>query len=318
MSYDFNTGGSSQVKATELVTSMFDHIESSFYDVEYPEILWRTILPEASINTDIDPGAENYVYRSRDQKGMGQFTQGNSANIPRVGQVLGQVIVPVLDAAIGATLMDSEARRVKFGLNTSLSQDYGEIMKKGVDYHVERTFFFGNKAGKFESFLNYTGVTLITVPNVWSASDPAQMVADVNSWLTSVWINSKLVHLPDTVFLPAEQFSLLLAAHVIGAGPAGVAVSALEYLRKNNIYTAQSGKDLNIRVLRYLQGAGDAGADRAVVMEMNPRNYVLPFPMPFQLAQPVPIALGVDIFAEYVFGSFHVRFPMSMAYADGL
>ena len=319
MPYEFNTGGSQQITATELVVSMYDDVEAGFYDALYPEILWRTVLPSASIKTNINPGAENYVYRSRDTKGIGQFVNGDPANIPRVGQVVGQVVVPILDAAVGATLTDAEARRAQFGLSTALAQDYGEIMKKAAEYHVERTFFFGNAAVNFKPFLDYPDTTRIPVAERWSAEDPAQMVADVNSWLTNIWTSSKTIHLPDTVFLPPTQFSLLTTAYVIGAGTAGVAVSAFEYLTKNNIYTANTGKDLNIRSLRYLEGAGTGGAeDRAIIMEWNPRNFVLPFPLAYQLSQPVPIPLGVDMFAEYIFGSYNVRYPLSIAHADGI
>lgn len=319
MPYDFNTGGSKQITATELVISMYDDVEAGFHDALYPEILWRDVIPAKSIKTNINPGAENYVYRSRDTKGIGQFVNGDPANIPRVGQVVGQVVVPILDAAVGATLTDSEARRSQFGLGTALAQDYGEIMKKAAEYHVERTFFFGNPAVNFESFLDYSTITKIPVATVWTASDPAQMVADINDWLTTVWTSSKTIHLPDTIFLPPAQFSLLTTAYVIGAGTAGVAVSALEYIKKNNIYTANNpGKDLNIRSLRYLEGAGVAGTNRAIIMEWNPRNFVLPFPLAYQLSQPVPIPLGVDMFAEYIFGSYNVRYPLAISYADGL
>ena len=318
MPYDFTTGGSNQITATELITSVFDQVEAGFYDALYPEILWREMLPEGSIKTDINPGAQNHVYRSRDIKGMGQFVNGDVKNIPRVGQNLGQVTVPILDAAVGATLTDAEARRYQFGYQTALAQDYGEIMKKAADYHIERTFFFGNAAAQFESFLDYSTVTKIPVAAPWTVTDPAQMVADVNDWLTTVWTNSKTIHLPDTVFLPPAQFSLLTTAYVIGAGAVGVAVSAMEYLKKNNIYTANTGKELNIKALRYLEGAGVAGVNRAIIMEWNERNFVMPFPLAYQLAQPVPIALGVDMFAEYIFGSFNVRYPSAMAYADGI
>lgn len=317
--YDFTVGGAQTlITATELVISMYDDVEAGFYDALYPEILWRTVLPPESVKTNVNPGAQSHVYRSRDTKGMGQFVNGDPANIPRVGQVIGQVTVPILDAAIGATLTDSEARRAQFSQQTALAQDYGDIMKKGTEYHVERTFFFGNSSANFQPFLNYDGLLEISVGNLWSASDPAQMVADMNSWLTTMWVNSKTIHMPDTIFLPPSQFALLTTAYVIGGGSVGVAMSALEYIRKNNIYTATTQKELNIKSLRYLEGAGANGVNRAIIMEWNPRNFVLPFPLAYQLSQPVPIALGVDMFAEYIFGSFNVRYPMAMVYADGL
>lgn len=315
MPYDFTTGGSANVTAAELITSVFDSVEAGFYDVLYPEILWRSVIPEESVKTDVNPGAMNYVYRSRDMKGMGQFVQGDPKNIPRVGQVVGQVTVPILDAAVGATLTDAEARRYSMGYQTALAKDYGEVMKQAAEYHIERTFFFGNTAAGFQPYLDYPTVTKIPVA-AWSGTDPTAWVASINDAITTVWTASKTVHMPDTVILPPARLSQLTAAFVIGAGSVGVAVSALEYLKQNNIYTATTGKPLNIRALRYLENAGVAGVDRFIVAEMNPRNFVLPFPMAYQLAQPVPIALGVDMFAEYIFGSFNVRYPLCMAYGD--
>lgn len=318
MPYSFSTGGSTSITATELVVSVYDQVEAGFYDALYPEILWRDVIPSASVKTDVNPGAINYIYRSRDIKGMGQFVNGDTRNIPRVGQVVGQVTVPILDAAVGAVVTDAEARRYQHGYQSALAQDLGEVMKKAADYHVERTFFFGNSNANFASFLNYTGVTVIPVTDAWASTTPRDWVASINDAIVSVWTASKTVHLPDTVFLPPAKFAMLTEAYVIGAGSVGVAVSALEYLKKNNIYTAQTGKELNIRSLRYLTGAGVDGVDRAIVGEWNDRNFVMPFPLAYQLAQPVPIALGVEMFAEYIFGSFNMRYPMAMAYVDGI
>lgn len=316
MAYEFTKGGSGNA-ATELITSVFDQVEAGFYDALYPEILWKTVIPEESVKTDINPGAANFVYRSRDVKGQGQFVNGDPRNIPRVGQVVGQVVVPILDAAVGATLTNAEARRYQMGYQTALAQDYGEIMKKASEYHIERTVFFGDVAAGFVPFLDYPTVDK-TPATAWSGKGPDEWVKDINDAITAVWTNSKTIHMPDTVFLPPAKYSMLTAAYVIGAGSVGVAVSALEYLKKNNIYTATTGKELNIKVLRYLERAGVGNVDRAIIMEWNPRNYVLPFPLAYQLAQPVPVPLGVEMYAEYIFGSFNVRYPMCMAYIDGL
>jgi len=318
MGYGFTSGGSpTTVGASELIISVYDQVEAGFYDVEYPDILFREVLPAESIKTDINPGALNYVYRSRDFKGKGQFIQGNPRNIPRVGQVVGQVTIPMQDAAVGATLSDAEARNYQYGYQSSLAQDYGEIMRRAADYHVERTFFFGDTGVGFIPFLDHSSVSKIPT-TAWAGLGPNDWVKAINSWITTIWTNSKTKYLPDTVYLPPTKFSMLTQGYVIGTGSVGVAVSALEYIRNNNIYTAQTGKPLNIKVLRYLEGAGVAGVDRAIVGVWDGKNFVLPFPMPYQLAQPVPIPLGVEMFAEYKFGSFNVRHPLSMAYVDGL
>ena len=315
MPYDFSINDPGGVTATELVVSIFDQVDSAFYDVRYPEILWREHIPAQSIKTDIAPGAMNHVYRNRDIKGMGQFVNGDPRNIPRVGQSVGQITVPILDAAVGASLTNAEARRYQYGYQSALAQDLGEIMKKASEYHIERVFFFGDLNAGFAAYLDYPTVTKI--PSVtWDGASPSVWVETLNDAITAVWTSSKTVHMPDTVEMPPSLFSMLTGAYVIGAGTTGVAVSALEYLKKNNIYTLTTGKELNIKPLRYLEGAGVAGVDRIIVKESDPRNYVMPFPLPHQLAQPVPVALGVEMFAEYIFGSYNVRYPASMAYVD--
>ena len=318
MAYGFTTGGSSTVTATELVVSQFDQVQAEFEDVKYPEVLYDSQFSEQSVKTDINPGALNVVYRTRDIKGTGNFVNGSSRNIPRVGQVIGQVTVPILDAAVGFTLMDAEARRYAFAYQGSLAQDFGGIMKRAAEYHLERGWFFGDTDANFLPYLDYPTVTKVALAATWANGTPADWVASINDNMTTLWKNSKTVHLPDTVELPLDKFSMLTQAFVIGAGTAGVAVSALKYIEENNIYTQLTKKPLNIKALRYLDGAGVGATNRMIIKDSNPANYMLPLPLPYQLTQPVPIPLGVEGFAEYVFGSFHVKRPLAMLYVDGL
>lgn len=320
MAYDYLTGGSANVTASELVVGIFDQVDAGFYDVLYPELLWKEVIGAKSVKSDVNPGALNYTYRSRDIKGMGQFVQGDTKNIPRVGLTIGQVNVPILDAAVGAVITDAEARRYQFGHQSALAQDYGEVMKKASEYHVERTFFFGSPAANFDPYLDYPTVQKIASLDLWANLTNQEIAEEINTILTTVWTNSKTVHLPDYIELPPAKFSRLTEGYVlgVGTGATSVNVSILEFIKTNNIYTAQTGKPLTIKALRYLEGAGVAGVDRMIVKQNFASNFVLPFPLPYTLAQPVPIALGVELFSEYVFGSFHVRYPEAMAYVDGI
>jgi hypothetical protein len=297
--------------------SIFDQIDTAFVDVLYPEILWREFIPAASVKGDVNPGAQNYGYRSRDIKGMGQFVNGDVRNVPRVGQVVGQVTVPILYAAIGATLTDYEAMQYSYGMQSALANDLGDVMKRGTEYHVERTYFFGNTAAGFAPFLDYPTVAKSAM-NAWANGTPGDWVDSINDLIVALYLASKTVHLPDTVFLPPAKIAMMMAPMTIGGAGNAIYTNALEYLKKNNFYTAMTGKELTVKSLRYLTGAGVNSVDRCIVAEWNDRNFVLPFPMPYQLAQPVPIPLGVDMFAHYVFGSFHVKFPGAMIYGDGL
>ena len=318
MAYGFTSGGQATVTAAELVVSQYDQVQSEFMDVKYPEVLYDSEFAEASVKTDINPGALNVVYRTRDVRGTGNFVNGSSRNIPRVGQVIGQVTVPILDAAVGFTLMDAEARRYQFAYQGSLAQDMGGIMKRAAEYHLERGWFFGDTDANFLPYLDYPTVTKIPAAQTWANGTPADWVQSIQDSIATMYANSKTLHLADTVELPITKFSMLTQAFVIGAGTAGVAVSALKYLIENNLYTALTGKPLGVKCLRYLEGAGVAGGDRCIIKDSNPANYMLPLPLPYQLTQPVPIPLGVEGFAEYIFGSYHLKRPLSMVYLDGI
>jgi hypothetical protein len=315
MPYDFSRNDPGSVTATELVISILDQVDAAFYDVLYPEILWRQCIPEESIKTDISPGAINHVYRARDTKGMGQFVQGDPKNIPRVGQTVNQITVPILDAAVGATVTDAEARRYAYGFQTALAQDLGEVMRKAADYHMERVFFFGDALGGFQSYQYYTSVTKYPA-DAWIGTDPSAWVKDIQDNMTAMWLASKTVHMPNVLEMPPTLMGMLQLPMVIGSGAAGVAMSGLEYLKQNNPCKLFTNQELQIRPLRYLEGAGVAGANRIIMKEENSRNFVMPLPMAYQLAQPVPIPLGTEMFAEYIFGSYNIRYIGSVGYMD--
>ena len=315
MAYDFSVKTDGAVKASELVVSIYDQVDSAYYDVLYPDILWKENIPLGSVKTDMSPGAMNHVYRSRDIKGMGQFISGDVKNIPRVGQTIGQVSVPVLDAAVGCPITDMEAERYQYGFNASLPQDIGEVMRRATDLHIERCFFFGDTLAGFQPYLDYTGITKIP-GDAWTGEDPRKWVNSINDAITAVYTTSKTVHLPNTVKMPPSLFSMLSQAYVIGTSATGVAVPAFEFLQKSNLYTMITGKPLTIKPLRYLEGAGVLGADRIIIEEALDRNIVMPFPLMYQLAQPVAIPFGVDMYARYKFGSVNYRYPGSVAYLD--
>lgn len=313
MSYSYTQGNAGTVTASELVVSIFDQIEAGFYDVKIPKVMWKEVIPAGSVKTDANPGAMNYGYRGRDKRGVGQFVMGDTRNIARVGQTVTQVLVPMNDAAVGAVVLDSDAERYKYGYQSSLSQDLASVMRTASEKHVERDTMFGNDLVGYEAFIDYSTVTVIPA-TAWTGTDPTAWVKAVQDAIVTQFNATKNEHLADTVYMPPSKMSMLLTGMVIGS--AGLAMTGLEFLKNNNMYTTMTGKPLNIQPLRYLGGAGTAGADRLILLDTKEENMLLPFPKPFQLATPVPIPLGVEVLAVYKFGSFNLRYPKAMYYVD--
>lgn len=317
-------GGQANVKATTVAQSIHADVDAAFFDVEYPEHEWYKIIAPDQILSNVNAGATSYAYATRDAFGAAAFiSTGPNANIPMVGQSTGAVEVPVAYAAVGAVITDEEARQFSFGFNGNLAQDLGEAMRRACDNLTENTVIFGNPDLDLLPWINYPGIQVDTAAagassdTEWSAKTGEEIIADVQDALVSIWRESKGIHKPLDVFLPMAQYAMLQRLPVV-LGGVNLAVTALEYLKTNNIMTDQTGVPLRIVPIRYLEGAGTGGTDRMVVMDRNRKNQCLPRPMEYTLSEPVPAPLAAELYAEMKTGSFHVRRAASLRYVDGI
>lgn len=321
-------GSQQNVTAAEIAFSIYSDVDNAFYDVLYPEHRWAAVMNTDQVQSNINPGAMNYAYMSRDYQGMASFIgQGPQSNIPMVGQSAGAVTVPIAYAAVGSEVTNEDARNYQYGFNGNLATDLGQIMRKAADNLIETTFFYGNSDLGFAPWMNYPGIETITAPNgsagtsSWATKTPLEIFNDINNSLTYVWKNSRTLFMPSVIFLPLDKFSLLDQPMVIGTGTNTTAL--IENIRNYTIANATvpqlAGRTLEIVPIRYLDKADAAGTGpRMVIMDRNPQNQVLPMPMPFTTTPPVPAPLAAQFYAEFKVGSFHVRQKGSMLYVDGI
>lgn len=326
MSQNFTYGTQPNVTAQELAFSIYTDVDAAFFDVEHPEHDWYKVVTEDMVISSINPGATSYAARVRERQGTAAFVGKNeNNNIPKVGQSIGAIEVPLAASAVGATLNNEDARQYQFGFNSNLAQDLGTAMREACDNLIEQTTFFGDASVGFRGFLNYEGITVTnaasngagTPSTKWKDKTAKQMIDDVNNALTKVWTDSKGLFLPNVVYLPMAQFALL--ANVPFELNASVAFSsALTYLKTNNLYSNRRGGELEIVPIRWLAGAGVGQADRMVVQDRSKKNQGMPFPLPYTVQQPVPVPLGAEFYAEQKHGSYFIRQKLSTLYVDGI
>ena len=320
-------GAQGAVTAMSLAVSIFDQVADDFLEVLYPDHDWRKVFGPGEVMKDVNAGAQNYVQMVRDQRGAGAFQaniKGN--NIPMVGLSLGAITIPLAASAIGARITNEDARQYDFGFRSTLTKDIAAVLQQGLENLIEGSTMFGDPSVGFKSFLSYTGITSVSAAvgasgaTAWSGKTGAEMVADVNAGLTYVYVNSRTVFIPNEVFLPPTQFSLLNATPMV-IGGAGVSETALTFLKKANLYTAITGKELKIATIRYLQGAAAANQDRMIIATSsspNRKTRALPMPLPYTLQPAQPVPLGAAYYAEQKHGSVAIFQSGSMVYVDGI
>ncbi|MBL4769543.1 MAG: DUF2184 domain-containing protein [Rhodobacteraceae bacterium] len=309
-----------RVNANDFLVGQFEDFKNVFYEVKFGAREWRNIVPEASVDTSINPGATSTSYGVIERKGKGQFRGRYDDSVSTVEIARDKNTVPIAVAGVAAVFDREDARQIMMGFNSRLLTDLPVAMKESCEDHVEGVIMYGDGPLGFIPYLDYTGVPSSTAVNgaggssTWALKTAEEIVFDVNDAITSVWVDSKFIHLPDTVRIPGEQFALLSTVLMSQAADK----SLLEWLKANNIYTARTGKPLNIVPLRYLDTAGSGGTPRMMVEEVDPEFQLVPFSIPFDLLPPQERGYASDLYAEYKFGSYHLRYPLSRRYVDGL
>lgn len=316
-------GPQGNVQAADIAFSIHASVDSSFYDIMYPDHEWYSILEENQVMSDVNAGATSYAYITRDTQGTAAFI-GNGPNndIPMVGQSAGAVQVPIAYSATGAEITNEDARQYQFGFNGNLAQDLGSAMRRACDNLVETSLIFGYQPLGLLPWINYPGITRTTAAAVggnteWENKTAQEIARDVNLALTSMWENSRTLFKPLDIYLPLKQFALLSDLPVV-IGGTGTAETAINWIPKNNVMYQITGRELTLHPSRYLAGAGEGGTDRMVIMDRNKDYQCFPFPLPYLLSQPIPQPLAAQWYAEQKFGSFHVRQQGSMMYVDGI
>ncbi len=94
----------------------------------------------------------------------------------------------------------------------------------------------------------------------WATATPAQILADINELLNSVWAASGYAVCPSELRLPPAKFGLLVTTLVSTAGN----ISILEYIKQNSLSNSINGRPLNIQPLKWLYQRGTSNTDRMV------------------------------------------------------
>lgn len=148
----------------------------------------------------------------------------------------------------------------------------------------------------------------------WGQKTNDEILADINGLLTSVRENSEEVEWADTLRLPPEAFRLISTKR-LGAGDG--LITLLEYIRRNNVYTAETGQPLDIQPLRELATASADGGGRMAAYRRDPEVIRFHLPMPRRVLQPRQKSImGFETGIIARTGGTEIRLPGAVAYLD--
>lgn len=303
--------------AFPFVVAQGRNIETRIYEKRYPAFDYASHIP---VVTEGNPWAIGTTFQTIDTTGSAKFISGAASDMPKQSATRDQASHDF--AMIGAGWdwnLEEINQAALYGINLS------DIKAMSATNSLERLLYDIAMTGSTEKgwtgFCNNGVVARADVANdgtststFWSAKTVDLICRDINGGLSSVRTATKEVEWADSLRLPPDAFRDI-ATRRLGTGDG--TQTLLDYIRKNNIYTAETGQPLNIAPMRALRTASQDGGGRMVVYRKDPDVIRFHLPMP---RRGTPVwQNGVMSYEQAVIartGGVEIRLPGAMAYLD--
>jgi len=299
--------------ALGFVISQTAHVESSVYAIKYADIQYPALIP---VDTSAHPFAKTVTYFSSDKAGAARWLNGNADDIPMADTEMTQFETAVWTAGIGYGYGWEEINQAQM-LGIGLANDKANAARRASEEMIERIALEGDTTKGIEGLFDHSAVTATgATTGDWNGgvTTPDEVIEDVNDALTNVQTATNNIVLADTLLLPYSKWNYLASRRLTDTN-----MTILEFIRRNNVYTAQTGSPLVIRATRKLDTAGVSATARMVAYRRNPEVLKLHMPMPHRFL-PVWQAgpLRWEIPGVMRLGGLDIRLPSEVSYVDGI
>ena len=292
------------------VTSQTAYIETGVYKHRFASIRYPGLIP---VDYSANPWARTVDYYSMNSAGQAQWVADRAKDLKFVGTEYGKSTTTVHMANIGYDFGIEEVHQAAM-LGQNLQGDKALAARMAYEHMVDRVAFEGDAEKGFQGLYNNTGVTAISATTGdWATATEAQILADVNELLTGIFTATNEIAMADTLILPSAK------RQYIGSTQLGdTQITILEFLQKNNSFTAETGRPLTIISSRGLDAAGAGGTSRMVAYRRSPEVLKMHIPMQHEFL-PVQIkGLSYEIPGIFRLGGLDIRLTEEVRYSDGI
>ena len=287
------------------------HIESAVNETVYPDIQYPGLIP---VDTSAHPFAKTVTYFSSDKFGKADWINGNADDIPMAGTELAKHETNVFMAGIGYGYGYEEINTAQM-LGRNLPNDDAMAARRAYEEMVDRVSLKGDTDKGFKGLINHASVTAASAATgSWDSATADQILADVNAGILGVSTSTNYTAMADTMLLSPGKLNKLATTRL-----GDTSMTLLEFLRRNNTYTAMTGQPLTIRAVRGLETAGAGDTERMVFYRRNPDVLKLHIPMPHRFLQARESgALNWIVPGVFRLGGLDIRRPKEVRYVDGI
>lgn len=305
-----------QQQALNYVRSAASYIEPSVYEENFPDIDYATLVP---VDTSAPEFVQTVEFRSWRGAGKAGWINGNAKDVPVVGMASDKHMQTVHTAGIGYEFGWEEVGFAQM-MGVPLEADRAKYARRAYEEFVQGVAFEGDAESGLTGLFNSSGVPIDAVPAdgtgssaLWEDKTPDLILRDINLALTGVLESTNAIVYADTLLLPYQRLNAIAWKRI-----ENTSMPVLEYFRKYNAYTANTGNDLTIKGRRGLDTAGAGGTARMVAYRRSPEVLKMHIPMPHRFLPAQPEGLHITVPGVFRLAGVDVRRPQEVRYVDGI
>ncbi len=290
---------------SQLVKLETEALEESFDDIQYSQLI--------PVNTSGPEWVKGVTYRSLDRIGQAKWINGGAQDVPNADILSAEVNTSVELAAIGYSYTLEEVSQSvlhNFPLETSRIS----AARRAAEEFIDNVAMNGDADKGMEGLYNSSSVTPFAAAQTFETATLEQALTMVNNGLMGVGGEQARSRYPrDTMLLPTASLSALANKIVPDS-----AETFLNYIKKNNIYTARTGKELMVRDVDGLDMAGAGDTKRAVFYRRDPNVLTFHMPMPHKFLPVQQVIMEFKVPGIFRIGGTEIRRPDAVGYQDGV
>lgn len=256
--------------------------ETRVYEKRYPTLNYRDVVP---VLTEGNAWAIGTMFQIVDTTGKAKFISGAANDIP-FNQAVRSLATHDF-AMIGSGWewnMEEVNQAQLYGVDLNAAKVTGAT--QSTEQLLYDVCMIGSTEKNWTGFTNDAVITRVDAAatgtgssRAWADKDIDDIGADINDNFALVRTNTKEIEWADTIALPPSSFRALSTRRISTGGDG--TMSMLEFVRKNNVYTAENGgAPVNIISVRDLETAGTSSTRRMVIYRRDPDVVRFHLPMP--------------------------------------
>jgi len=308
-----------QQQALSFLVAQASIIEPQIYRIKYPDIQYPLLIP---VDTSGNEWAKSVTFFSMDRFGRADWFHHMARDVP-MADITREKFEHAIDmAAVGYFYTLEELAQTMFQPGGSLTTERAAAAFRAYEEFMEGVALRGSDIKNWSGLFNDPNVEITPVAadgtggsQAWDDKTADQILRDINSVLSGVYVDSLTIEMADTLLLPVAAFLSLATVRI----PDATDITVMRFLRENNAYTAQTGQQLTIRAVRGLETAGEGGVGRMIAYRRDPQILKLHLPMPHRFLEVWRTGvMRYDVPGIFRTGGVEIRRPAAVRYVDGI